>query len=61
MSPSNSAASGLLRNSVLHLIGVCFFATGFLLTRTVLDSQSQCDILPYGNNTFVHVARGRQR
>src|SRR5436305_10565817 len=41
------------KRSAVHLIGVYFFASGFLLTRTVLDSHSQCDILPY-NNTFVH-------
>src|SRR2546423_3573248 len=43
-----------LENSVLHLVGVYFFATGFLLTRTVLDNQSECAILPYSSNTFVH-------
>ena len=35
-------------------MGVYFFANGFLLTRTVLDNQSQCATLPYDNSTFVH-------
>lgn len=47
------ALADSLNESAVHLIGVYFFASGFLLTRTVLDNQSQCAILPY-NNEFVY-------
>lgn len=33
----------------LHVVGVYFFTKGFLLTRMVLESKSQCDILPFDN------------
>lgn len=32
----------------MHVIGVLFFAKGFLLTRLVLDNRSECNILPNG-------------
>lgn len=32
----------------MHVIGVLFFAKGFLLTRLVLDNRSECGILPNG-------------
>ena len=35
---------------IVHLIGVLFFAKGFLLTRLVLDNRSECGILPNGQH-----------
>ncbi|OCT50555.1 GPI ethanolamine phosphate transferase 3 [Cladophialophora carrionii] len=33
--------------TVVHIIGILFFAKGFLLARLVLDNRSQCDVDPY--------------
>jgi len=35
-------------SSAAHLIGILFFAKGFLLTRLVLDNKSECATLPSG-------------
>ena len=35
------------------MLGLLFFTKGFLLTRLVLDSQSQCHVLPDGRSTSV--------
>ncbi|KIW76099.1 hypothetical protein Z517_10844 [Fonsecaea pedrosoi CBS 271.37] len=31
---------------IVHIVGILFFAKGFLLTRLVLDNKSECGILP---------------
>lgn len=33
--------------SFIHLVGIFFFTKGFLLTRLVLDSKSECAALPF--------------
>ncbi|KIW27459.1 uncharacterized protein PV07_07193 [Cladophialophora immunda] len=33
----------------VHIVGILFFAKGFLLTRLVLDNKSECGILPSDN------------
>jgi phosphatidylinositol glycan class O len=33
--------------SLLHTIGLYFFTKGFLLTKLVLDFQSECDVFPF--------------
>lgn len=38
----------LTRPRIVHIIGILFFAKGFLLSRLVLDNKSECGILPYG-------------
>ncbi|KAL2426513.1 GPI ethanolamine phosphate transferase 3 [Exophiala dermatitidis] len=38
----------LLWLTAVHIIGIVFFAKGFLLTRLVLDNKSECGILPDG-------------
>ena len=44
---SDSKLYLILVYSALHLIGIFFFTRGFLLTRNVLDGQSECGTLPY--------------
>lgn len=39
----------LTRVRTVQLLGLFFFAKGFLLTRLVLDTKSQCGILPDGS------------
>ncbi|EXJ83733.1 phosphatidylinositol glycan, class O [Capronia coronata CBS 617.96] len=34
--------------TTVHVIGILFFAKGFLLTRLVLDNRSECGVLPDG-------------
>lgn len=34
-------------HSLLHVVGIYFFTRGFLLTRLVLESKSQCEVLPF--------------
>lgn len=34
--------------SVVHIVGIVFFAKGFLLARLVLDNKSECAVLPDG-------------
>lgn len=36
----------------VHIIGVLFFAKGFLLTRLVLDNKSECAVLPNGQSAL---------
>ena len=36
---------------IVHLVGITFFAKGFLLTRLVLDDRSECQVLPNGTRT----------
>ncbi|EEP78660.1 conserved hypothetical protein [Uncinocarpus reesii 1704] len=31
----------------IHLVGIFFFTKGFLLTRLVLDTKSECSVLPF--------------
>jgi GPI ethanolamine phosphate transferase 3 subunit O len=38
---------------VIHLLGILFFAKGFLLTRLILEEKSQCDVLPDGTPSQV--------
>ena len=48
--------------SALHLVGIYFFAKGFLLTRLILDSRSDCDVLPldsiFARNSSLHHDQG---
>ncbi len=39
---------------VIHLLGILFFAKGFLLTRLILKEKSQCDVLPDGTASQAH-------
>ncbi|EXJ72444.1 phosphatidylinositol glycan, class O [Cladophialophora psammophila CBS 110553] len=34
------------RDRIVHIVGILFFAKGFLLTRLVLDNKSECRVLP---------------
>ncbi|KAJ9348774.1 glycosylphosphatidylinositol anchor synthesis protein [Paecilomyces variotii] len=36
----------------LHVVGIYFFTRGFLLTRLVLESKSQCDVLPFDDTVL---------
>ncbi|EXJ87609.1 phosphatidylinositol glycan, class O [Capronia epimyces CBS 606.96] len=38
----------LLWLTAVHVVGILFFAKGFLLTRLVLDNRSECGVLPDG-------------
>ncbi|KAJ9603399.1 mannose-ethanolamine phosphotransferase gpi13 [Cladophialophora chaetospira] len=38
----------LLWLTIVHIIGILFFAKGFLLARLVLDNKSECGVDPYG-------------
>lgn len=31
----------------LHVVGIFFFTKGFLLTRTILENKSSCEVLPF--------------
>ncbi|KIW42156.1 uncharacterized protein PV06_05737 [Exophiala oligosperma] len=37
--------------TIVHIIGILFFAKGFLLTRLVLDNKSECAVLPGGQQS----------
>ncbi|KAK5291810.1 mannose-ethanolamine phosphotransferase gpi13 [Exophiala xenobiotica] len=37
--------------TIVHVIGILFFAKGFLLTRLVLDNKSECAVLPDGQQS----------
>ncbi|MCJ1258913.1 mannose-ethanolamine phosphotransferase gpi13 [Lignoscripta atroalba] len=46
-----SAIIGTDRSSLLHTLGIYFFAKGFLLTRLVLENKSECGVPPITSQT----------
>ena len=43
----------LISFSTVQILGLSFFAKGFLLTRLVLDTKSECTVLPDGSTSNV--------
>lgn len=42
----------LLTYRIIHVVGIYFFAKGFLLTRVVLEDRSSCDVSPLGGRHY---------